>query len=184
MNILNSYIGRMIFLVLATFIFSACGKTETATQLPSLSPITSDDSCHVCGMTISGFPGPKAQAFIKHQDSALKFCSTSDLFNWLLQPDTPAILREAFVHDMAASAWDTPNDNHYVNARQAWYVSNHDQSGAMGPTLASFKDKLAAEVYIKEHGGELKQYADISLEFLSRLKIVDSHKQHGMQDRK
>lgn len=152
-------------------------QDKSGTGIPVLSPITSTDTCYVCGMTIKNFPGPKAQAFIKHSDTPLKFCSTTDLFSWLLQPDTPPLLRAAYVHDMGAAGvtWASPSDKHYIPVREAYYVINHDLSGAMTPTLASFKEEQAAHDFIKKHGGKIVRYEDISLELLSNMSVRHSH---------
>lgn len=153
-------------------IVSGCDKPDQPTFAPVLKTISAADECHVCGMEIINYPGPKAQAFIRHQDTPLKFCSTVDLFGWLLQPDTPAILHSAYVHDMgAASAWNKPSDEHFVNVQQAWYVIGHNKSGAMGPTLASFQEKQAAEEFIKQQGGRILHFDEIDLELLAELRM-------------
>jgi copper chaperone NosL len=163
--------------VLAAFsmiamLVSGCDKSEQATFSPELKAITADDECHVCGMEIINYPGPKAQAFIRHQDTPLKFCSTVDLFGWLLQPDTPAILHSAYVHDMgAATTWRKPSDEHFLDVRQAWFVIGHNKPGAMGPTLASFQEKQAAEKFIKQQGGRILRFNDIDLELLAELRM-------------
>lgn len=175
MNLLSK--NTLAIIVLLTTILSIAGceeKQETsAVHIPE--SITAEDQCHICGMHITGFPGPKAQAFIRHQHTSLKFCSTMDLHGWLLQPDTPAILETAYVHDMgAATSWNKPSDKHFVDVRKAWYVAGHDQRGAMGPTLASFKEKHAAETYIKQHGGRLLGFSEITMETLLNLQQISS----------
>ena len=151
---------------------SGCDKSEQVVFSPALKTISAGDECHICGMEITNFPGPKAQAFIRHQNTPLKFCSTIELFSWLLQPDTPAILHSAYVHDMGASpSWEKPSDEHYVNAQQAWYVIDHGQLGAMGLTLASFQQKQAAEKFIKRYGGRVLSYKAIDLDLLAELRM-------------
>lgn len=160
----------LTLLLIGGFLLGGCNKTEqhAATRVPTA--ITSGDECHLCGMIIHNFPGPKGQAFVRHHDQALKFCSTVDLFSWLLQPETAAILQTAFVHDMgAAPSWQHPSDQHYVKATEAWYVAGHDQPGAMGHTLASFRNRPDAESFIKQHGGRLLRFDDITLELLADL---------------
>ena len=176
------YKHTTIKIVLLIFILAVinigCDKTEQAATIPSLMPLTAADECHVCGMRITHFPGPKGQAFIKHQQQSLKFCSTVDLFSWTLQPDTTALLQTAYVHDMgaAAASWKTPSEAHYVDAKQAWYVAGHNQMGAMGPTIASFKQRHAAVSFIKQHGGNLLRYEQVDLTVLSNLSGSHSHK--------
>ena len=168
----------IVFLFCIAAFLTGCDRQDKASSvIPELSSITTADTGHVCGMTIKNYPGPKAQAFIIHTDSPLKFCSTTDLFSWLLQPDTPAILRAAYVHDMGAAGvtWASPSDKHYVPAKLALYVINHDLSGAMTPTLASFKEEQAAHGFIKEHGGKIVRYEDISLELLFAMSVKHAH---------
>ena len=168
----NLNIKPLLLIFMLVFINIGCDKTEQDSVVPSIMPLTSADECHVCGMRISQFPGPKGQAFIKYQKESLKFCSTVDLFSWILQPDTNAVLQFAYVHDMGAATanWQTPSEDHYIEARFAWYVTNHGQLGAMGPTIASFKQKNAALAFMKEHGGNLLRYDQIDLTVLSNLR--------------
>lgn len=131
--------------------------------------ITEGDACHVCGMTISSFPGPKGQAFLEGRSDALKFCSTMDLFAFLMQPENETQVSHAYVHDIGKTDWAAPADDAYIRAMDAWYVVGHDQRGAMGHTLASFAEQADAEAFREAHGGELVTYAEIDLDLLGRL---------------
>lgn len=166
---------------LSLVLFGAFSVNVYSDSLPALSPIEAGESCHVCGMIVTNFPGPKGQAKIKHNETTLKFCSTADLFTWLLQPETPAMMRSAYVHDMGAASatWDKPSEKDYVDAKKAWYVVGGDQMGAMGATLASFREKAAAEQYMKQHGGMIKRFADIDLELMANLQ-KPMMKEHSM----
>jgi copper chaperone NosL len=148
---------------------TACqNKSATATKNDPIS-IQHGDECHVCGMLILNYPGPKAEAFERGIDLPRKFCSTRDLFAYLLQPETQSQVREIYVHDMADTDWAKPLTAPMIDARTAWYVANQPQRGAMGPTLASFAKREAAEHYMHKHGGSLLQFEDISLDVIARL---------------
>lgn len=127
------------------------------------------DECHVCGMLIVNYPGPKGEAFVRGSSTPRKFCSTRDMFAYLLQPESAATVREIYVHDMADANWHKPGEVALVDGRKAWYVAGHPLRGAMGPTLASFAQRQAAEAFIAQNGGRLLRYADIDLEVISRL---------------
>ncbi len=129
----------------------------------------SGDECHVCGMLIVRFPGPKAEAVVTRVDQPLKFCSTRDLFAWVLQPETAAIVQEIYVHDMAQTDWDHPEDTRLIDARTAWFVIGSERVGAMGPTLASFGERAAARAYADNHGGRLLRFDDIDLSVMDAL---------------
>lgn len=168
-------------LLCLALMLSACERSgNTPAAVRQLQPIATDAECHVCGMLITRFPGPKAQAFIRNRDDALKFCSTVDLFTWLLQPETAGVLETAYVHDMTGQDWDHPGESNYIDAASAWYVAGHDLHGAMGPTLASFKTKTAAEQFAQEHGGKVLAFSAIDLTVLAGLNDAgeDSHAGH------
>jgi copper chaperone NosL len=170
-------IKQLILVMFTALAASACNAENSAGEVAALTPIEPGESCHVCGMIVANFPGPKAQAAVKNREKTLKFCSTADLFTWLLQPETEAIVQAVYVHDMGASgaSWDKPSDAHYVDVKKAWYVVGGDQMGAMGATLASFKEKGAAEHYIMQHGGQLKRYTDIDLALMANLQKPMDH---------
>ncbi|WP_111414465.1 nitrous oxide reductase accessory protein NosL [Billgrantia lactosivorans] len=154
--------------LLLALLLAGCGESEPE-ALAAAEPIESGDSCHVCGMLIDEHPGPKGEAFLDKSTSALKFCSTTELFAFLRQPENEARLSHAYVHDVAAAPWPTPDDKAFVLASEAWYVAGHDQRGSMGHTLASFKQRHHAEAFAETHGGELYAFDDIDLELLARL---------------
>lgn len=158
---------RLFTLVLAIVVMSACSEAPQDTVSHTLEAIHPDDSCHVCGMTIARFPGPKAQAFTRHQTRPFKFCSTQDLFSWLLQPETAALVTTVYVHDMGITVWEKPTDDAFIAAERAWYVVGHNRRGAMGSSPASFSDRAAADDFVVQNGGRVVSYAEIDLELLS-----------------
>jgi|AntRauTorcE11898_2_1112593.scaffolds.fasta_scaffold04469_3 copper chaperone NosL len=158
----------LLALVLA-FILAGCDQTSEDIALAPPQTITDGDACHVCGMTISSFPGPKGQAFLAGRSDALKFCSTMDLFAFLKQPENETLASFAYVHDIGKTTWQAPADDAYIRAGDAWYVVGHDQRGAMGHTLASFAEQTDAEAFREGHGGELVTYTEIDLDLLGRL---------------
>ncbi|KAA3649525.1 MAG: nitrous oxide reductase accessory protein NosL [Proteobacteria bacterium] len=158
-----------IVLFIASVLLAAC-QTDTqqnTTATPQI--ITSGDSCHLCGMIIKNFPGPKGQAFVKGNQQAQKFCSTLDLFSFVLQPENQTQVSQVFVHDMGATDWQNPEDEFFINAANAWYVVGHNQRGAMGHTLASFAVQQKARQFCQQNGGRVIAYDDIDLLLLGQL---------------
>lgn len=162
---------RLVSLTLIALfaLLAGCSSEPESTTLAAAQPIDAGDSCHVCGMLIKDFAGPKGEAFMHGRKTALKFCSTMDLFSFVLQPENETQVSHAYVHDMSAVPWDKPSDDAFVRATEAWYVVGHDLPGAMGPTLASFARREAADAFAQKHGGEVIAYTDITLELLGRL---------------
>lgn len=160
------YARLAVFLIL---LVAGCGESPREHSDYEPVAIEPGDECHVCGMIITRFPGPKGEAFVRHGAGALKFCSTRDLFSWLLQPGTANQVEAIYVHDMAESEWDSPPFSAMVDARTAWYVAGSDRHGAMGPTLASFAQRAAAERFAERHGGRVVDFAAIDLVLLQSL---------------
>lgn len=158
----------LLLALLASLLLTGCSESDPET-LAAAVPIEDGDSCHVCGMLINEHPGPKGEAFLDRQGEALKFCSTMDLFTFLKQPENETRLSHAYVHDVTAAPWATPDDEAFVRASEAWYVVGHDRRGAMGHTLASFAERADAEAFRDEHGGKLVGFAAIDLDLLGRL---------------
>ncbi len=163
--------GRTWTLMLVTFLaLNGCepGDPETGAVRPPQA-IQAHEECHVCGMIITRFPGPKGEALVRRQPQALKFCSTRDLFAWLLQPESAALVEQVYVHDMSDTDWEHPEDTRLIDARQAWYVAGSTGRGAMGPTLASFATAAQAAAFAQSKGGRVLAYGEVTLELLGEL---------------
>ncbi|QTF92919.1 nitrous oxide reductase accessory protein NosL [Halomonas sp. BM-2019] len=157
---------------LSALLLTGCGSDDVALADPQ--PITDGDSCHVCGMLIKDLPGPKGQAFMDRDQHARKFCSTTDLFAFLLQPENERRLSHAWVHDVGVTPWTTPGDDAFILASEAYYVVEHERRGAMGHTLAPFAEARLAEAFIETHGGRLLTFEEIDLELLTKLGRQDA----------
>lgn len=142
---------------------------ETGPQVVAPLAIEAHDECAVCGMSIHDHPGPKGQLYLVSHKQPAKFCSTVDLFIYSLQPEHENRITHSYVHDMAGNDWRQPDDAAFMPAKEAWYVVGHDQTGAMGPTLASFRDMDAAQDFIDRHGGRALPYSEVTLDVLQEL---------------
>ncbi|MFC6672549.1 nitrous oxide reductase accessory protein NosL [Marinobacterium aestuariivivens] len=171
------------FLALAIALLAGCnGSNEPKSVAQQAVAIESRDECHLCGMLIANFPGPKGEAYGRGETEVKKFCSTRDLFAWALDPEYRHRVESIFVHDMAVTPWDHPDDETFIDARSAWYVIDHSRPGAMGPTLASFSRQDDARAFAEQYGGKLIGFDEITLETLSQLTLAVSKSDHqGMQ---
>ena len=152
---------------------TGCSEPEAAQQ--ALEPVAFHDSdeCHICGMAITKFPGPKGQAV--NGDGVKKFCSTAEMLGWALQPENQHRQSQLYVHDMGRSDWNHPEDKHLVDARKAWYVSGANLKGSMGAVLASFADEEAAKSLAEAEGGRVLRFSEIDLEFLHQAAAMQHH---------
>lgn len=162
---------RTVLKIMAVGIFSLwlAGCDQAVTQRTVAEPIAfhSDDECHVCGMIITNWPGPKGEV-LAGSDEVYKFCSTVDMLSWWLQPENNNREADIYVHDMADTPWASPSDDHLINATEAWYVMGSTQMG-MGPTLASFSSQPAAVDFSEQYGGEVLAWSDLDLDVLQKV---------------
>ncbi|CAD5107152.1 nitrous oxide reductase accessory protein NosL [Zestomonas carbonaria] len=144
----------------------------------SLDPVTfrDGDGCHVCGMIIGEFPGPKGEAV--SPGAVRKFCSTAELLGWWLQPENRRDDARLYVHDMAHGDWSHPDDTHLIDATTAYYVVGIQRPGAMGATLASFAEQADAERLAHEEGGRVLRFAEIDQGVLQGVGDDHAHR-HG-----
>ncbi|MEH6627281.1 MAG: nitrous oxide reductase accessory protein NosL [Motiliproteus sp.] len=162
--------SRLCLLIASTLFIYGCSE-DTAEKLAAQTAVVieSGDECHLCGMIISNFPGPKGQLYERGQNSTMKFCSTRDMFAYLLDPEHQHNIQTAYVHDMAITPWDHPDQETYIDAKKAWYVIGSNKPGAMGPTLGSFSTEANAKAFADLNGGKLYKFDDLTLEMISAM---------------
>lgn len=154
---------RWLMLMLALLLITACSEpSEALKSAQKAMAIESHQECHLCGMIITGFPGPKGQLYQRGEKQSFKFCSTRDMFAYLLDPEHNHAIQAVYVHDMTITPWEHPDDETFIDARKAWYVVGHKRKGAMGPTLASFSDKKVADTFLQQYGGKVYRFEDIT----------------------
>lgn len=159
MNTIYSRTARTLLTLLFGLLLAACGEPEQQAQ--TLGPVAfhPSDECHVCGMVIADFPGPKGEAVEK--GAVKKFCSTAEMLGWWLQPENRHLQARLYVHDMGRSEWDKPDDRHLIDASTAYYVAGTQLKGAMGVVLASFADEQAALELAAREGGRVLRFEEI-----------------------
>ncbi|MDX1692227.1 MAG: nitrous oxide reductase accessory protein NosL [Ketobacteraceae bacterium] len=172
----NIKVNSLLILLVCLTVFACTEKKEEPTAKPEPVSFRHGDECHVCGMIISNFPGPKGQVIVEKSHHVLKFCSTRDMFSWLLQPENINRDHTLYVHDMARSDWENPNDTALINAREAFYVVGSGRKGAMGPTLAAFAVRSEAAAFAGKHGGKVVAFSEITMDHLTR-GLVESEAQ-------
>lgn len=157
---------KLVSIVLFALLLLGCNSDDATKQFVDPQSFESTQECHVCGMVIVRFPGPKAQAFETRGEQMRKFCSTMEMMIWYLQPENLANVSSVYVHDMTFSPWDKPKDKHLIDAKSAIYVLGSDMSASMGSSLASFSSESAAQSFIEQHGGEQFVFIALSLNLL------------------
>lgn len=166
---LKKFAFGWLLAVAAALLLSGCN--EEIRQEVNTDPVAfhSGDECHVCGMLITEWPGSKGQSVNTQNGERQKFCSTVDMFSWLLQPENRTLQAKIYVHDMSKTHWDAPEDEHLIDARSAWFVHGSKLLGAMGPSLAAFSERAAADQLVQEQGGRVLSFDEVTLEVLQEI---------------
>ena len=155
--------------IVVTFLISCSDKSEQQQVLHKAVAMESGDECHLCGMLITRFDGPKGEVFRKELgDQVFKFCSTRDMFSYYLDPENKRNVAQMLVHDMSKMPWgsDSIDDKYFIDAKAAWYVSGSEKTGAMGETLASFSQQKDALAFAQEFGGQVINFEEINYDTL------------------
>lgn len=154
-------------ILLPVGLLAGCSGEDKSTALvQKVVALESSDECHLCGMIITNFPGPKGQLYSKGIKGNMRFCSTRDMFAFIVDPENQHNIQQAYVHDMAVTPWDHPDEETYVDAKLAFYVIGHGKKGAMGPTLASFSKQADADAFAAAEGGKVYSFDQITLDLL------------------
>lgn len=155
--------------LLNTALIACSDNIEKKQMLHQAVAMESADECHLCGMLITRFDGPKGEVFRKEQgDKVFKFCSTRDMFSYYLDPENTRNVSQMLVHDMSKMPWgsDSIDDKYFIDAKSAWYVVGSEKTGAMGATLASFSQQEDAKAFAVEFGGKVLSFNDINFDAL------------------
>jgi len=170
MNISVKNISLLFSTVLLAVSVTACSDNhEQQKVIHQAIAMESSDECHLCGMLITNFDGPKGEVFRKEQgDTVFKFCSTRDMFSYYLDPENTRNVSQILVHDMSKMPWgsDSINDKYFIDAKKAWFVTGSEKTGAMGKTLASFSLETDAQAFAKEFGGKVLSFKDVNQDSL------------------
>jgi len=145
---------------------AACNDRAEEKQTPGPVAFHQSDECHVCGMVIADFPGPKGE--VVEKGVVKKFCSTAEMLGWWLQPENHHGDAKLYVHDMGKSAWEKPDDHFLIDATKAYYVVGTGLKGSMGVVLASFSEEATARKLASEQGGRVLRFEEIDLSLLQQ----------------
>ena len=151
---------RVTLMLAAVAALAACGQSATSTAVVPLE-IEQGTSCSLDGMLLADYPGPKAQIQYAGQTEPDFFCDTVEMFHTVLDPEQLRAVRGIFVQDMGKADWDAPRD-HWIDAKNAFYVYGSKRDGSMGPTIASFALQADATKFAAEYGGKVYHFADIT----------------------
>ena len=149
--------GSLVTVVIAgVLLLAGCGEEVK----PNPQEITTGTFCALDGMLLLDYPGPKAQIHYD-QGSPEFFCDTVEMFSIYTRPEQEKRILAVYVQDMGKADWTKPLGQ-WINAETAFYVAYSRQMGSMGPTLASFAREEDAREFVKQYGGEVFRFEQVT----------------------
>lgn len=146
----------------ALLITTGCGERAT-TVAPQ--DITRETVCALDGMLLADYPGPKGQIQYDHAPPDF-FCDTMEMISIYLRPEQQKRAIAVFTQDMGRADWSEPR-GHWIDAKSAFYVQGSSRQGSMGPTLASFAREEDAQAFVKQYGGKVLRFGEITLDMVA-----------------
>lgn len=143
------------------FVAGLAGCDSDGSQARGPAEIGPGTACHLDGMLLADYPGPKAQIIVAGRAEPMFFCDTMELFNTVLAGEQALKIEGLYVQDMGRAKWEEPR-GHWIDARQGWYVLGSKRHGSMGPTIASYAQEADARRHAADYGGKVLQYAQIT----------------------
>lgn len=162
-------IRLLLLALLLALLFTGCSKEEEVIKAAEIDRAT---SCSLDGMILMDYPGPKAQIHYA-KDEAEFFCDTMEMFSIYLRPEQKKRVKALFTQDMGKTPWENPTGN-WIDAKAAYYVAGSKRLGAMGPTLAAFASMEDAQAFVKQFGGKIFKFEEITVNMVS----LDGGAQH------
>jgi copper chaperone NosL len=156
LNINSKYIALILCVQIVLLLCACSGKTPPAQPVEPVA----DTVCTLDGMSLADYPGPKAQIFYAN-DPPVFFCDTVEMFAMILGPERQRQIRAVYTQDMAKTDWDHPH-GHWIDARNAIYVTGSQRKGSMGPTFAAFSQRAEAEGFAAKYGGKVLAFSEVT----------------------
>jgi copper chaperone NosL len=145
----------------------SCGRDEQIAAVPR--EPTANATGYYCGMALKEHKGPKGQILLRGMNEPLWFPSVREALNYVEQDLTnERELAGFWVNDMAQGTWETPAPGSWIDARTAWFVIGSRKAATMGGDEAiPFKDRIAAEDFVKDQGGRVTDYNSARREIIN-----------------
>jgi len=140
----------------------ACSEEEySQKRKPSI--LTNKEIGYYCNMTVINHKGPKGQIHLKNNTKTIWFSSVRDTIAFTLLPEEPKDIEVIYVSDMSTlNSWEDTNNITWINAKNAFYVIGSSKLGGMGVSeVIPFKTKTNADLFVKQHGGNIINFDNI-----------------------
>ena len=154
----------------------SCGNNDVETQATP-TELSRQSVCYIDGMILLDYPGPKAQAITKNNETHY-FCDVKGFLETWFDENRTFKIKSAFVQDFSGLKWGSYKDK-WIQAEKAWYVFGSKLQGAMGQTMVTFSSNESAHAFMKENGGKVLGFDQINQDVLEQYlkQVRDSFRQ-------
>jgi copper chaperone NosL len=146
---MRKHVKMVVSLAAALAIIPATLWAADVMDLPDGSKLDLASSCPVCNMKLQGSPLGYAAVVFKDGKVA-GFDGPGDMLRYLLEPAKYS-LDPGNIKNIYVSEYGTRK---FIDGKTAFFVIGADISGPMGPEVAPFTTKEAAESFKTEHAGK------------------------------
>lgn len=119
-------------------------------------------------MLIAQHDGPKAQLLRTNGERAL-FCDAGEVFGEWLDPVRQRRIVDVWFQALDDAPWEAHPDG-WERAQDLYFVAGSRRMGAMGPTLAPFRQEAAARTFVEEFGGTVYRFAEIDAAVIQQVR--------------
>ncbi len=143
-------------------VLAACAPEDVA-EVPKPVNLSQEASGYFCNMTILDHPGPKAQAFVKGNNTPFWFTSARDAIAFSILPESANAVAVVYMTDMGTvESWENTATGNWIKAEAAFYVIESSKRGGMGAAEAvPFGTAEGAEGFQAEFGGKVVKYTEV-----------------------
>lgn len=161
--------------------------------VPEPTTLSTGLACDNCSMVIDRQPGPVGQSYYleevpaeleDREDGRARFCSTWCLYSFTLDRAQQGIEPAgSYATDYSAVEYTLTDDagttiidptphldaESFARVSELVFVVDSDVEGSMGASLIGFSEREDAEAFAGEHGGDLFEDDDITLELIAAM---------------
>lgn len=173
---ISGWRSRGLVLLVATLL--GCSSEPAVEAVPV--DVGAGQACALDGMLIAQHDGPKGQLLRINGERAL-FCDAGEVFGEWLDPVRQRHIVDVWFQALDDAVWKAHADG-WERAQDLYFVIGSRRMGAMGPTLAPFREEGSAQAFILQYGGAVYRFADIDAEVMEQVRRqgIDHWTQDGL----
>lgn len=153
----------------------------TGEETPSPETIPDGEPCAVCGMVVTDHPGPVGETYFDAEEGPRFYCSSSCTYRDRLdESDAGTDPIVTYLTDYSSVDYEVYGEDELLvsahldvsaleTAEELDLVVDSAVEGAMGPSLIPFSERVDANDFQEEYGGDIVGGTDVTEETMSAI---------------